>query len=141
VHSLRDADLDAAAGLTEPLNRRVRHVITENGRVLKAATALRAGDFAEVGTLMFQSHTSLRDDFEVSSRELDLLVDIASDTEGVVGARMTGAGFGGCTVNLVRADTVGRFQEAVRKRFRKETGLEAAIYVCSPSDGLSVTCV
>jgi galactokinase len=110
IVSLRDvtADLFDAYGdqLSEVVFRRCRHVITENARVLDASAALAADELAQFGRLMTASHNSLRDDFEVSCDELDYLVDIANGTEGVLGSRMTGAGFGGCTVTLIHADAI-----------------------------------
>ena len=110
IASLRDVtpDLFDAYGdqLSELVFRRCRHVITENARVLDASAALAAGDLTEFGRLMTASHNSLRDDFEVSCDELDCLVAIANDTEGVLGSRMTGAGFGGCTVTLIHMDAI-----------------------------------
>jgi galactokinase len=88
---------------------------------------------------MCESHDSLRDDFQVSCAELDLLVDLASRMDGVLGARLTGAGFGGCTVNLVRADAIDAFSEQVVARYRNETGLPAEMHVCRAVDGLRVT--
>lgn len=110
IASLRDVtpDLFDAYGdqLSEIVFQRCRHVITENARVLDASAALAAGDLTEFGRLMTASHNSLRDDFEVSCDELDCLVDIAYGTEGVLGSRMTGAGFGGCTVTLIHMDAI-----------------------------------
>ncbi|MEC9122476.1 MAG: galactokinase [Pseudomonadota bacterium] len=110
IASLRDVkpDLFDAYGdqLSEIVFQRCRHVITENARVLDASAALAAGDLTEFGRLMTASHNSLRDDFEVSCDELDCLVDIANGTEGVLGSRMTGAGFGGCTVTLIHMDAI-----------------------------------
>ena len=110
IVSLRDvtADLFDAYGdqLSEVVFRRCRHVITENARVLDASAALAADELAQFGRLMTASHDSLRDDFEVSCDELDCLVAIANDTEGVLGSRMTGAGFGGCTVTLIHMDAI-----------------------------------
>ena len=110
IASLRDVtpDLLDAYGdqLSEAVFRRCRHVTTENARVLDASAALAAGELAQFGRLMTASHNSLRDDFEVSCDELDCLVAIANDTEGVLGSRMTGAGFGGCTVTLVHMDAI-----------------------------------
>ncbi len=139
LESLRDADETALETLREPLRRRARHVVSENGRVLEAVGALREGNIGRFGGLMYSSHESLRDDFEVSCRELDLLVELASRTEGVLGARLTGAGFGGCTVNLVIGKTIGRFREQVVERYRTETGLPAGMHVCRAVDGLKVT--
>jgi galactokinase len=92
--------------LPDVVYRRCRHVITENARVLDASAALAADEIVQFGRLMTASHNSLRDDFEVSCDELDCLVDIANDTEGVLGSRMTGAGFGGCTVTLIHMDAI-----------------------------------
>jgi galactokinase len=138
--SLRDvtqADLDRAiaAGETLPL-RRARHVVSEIARAAAAAEALRRDDFGEVGRLMQESHLSLRDDYAVSSRELDLLVGLATAQEYVAGARLTGAGFGGCTVNLVRADRIEAFERDVIAPYRAQTGLPAEIYVTPACDGL-----
>jgi len=139
---LRDVgvqELDAVIDkLPEPLSRRARHVVGENKRTLQAAAALRQGDFEAFGALLYASHDSLRDDFAVSCPELDLLVDLAKRMPGVVGARMTGAGFGGCTVNLVRAESLADFDEAVIEEYRRRTGLAAHSYVCRAVDGLRV---
>jgi galactokinase len=116
--------------------RRARHVVTEIARVACAVEALGCDDLAGVGRLMHESHMSLRDDYEVSSRELDLLVGLAEAQEYVVGARLTGAGFGGCTVNLVRADRVQDFERDVIAAYRERTGLPAEMYVTSAQDGL-----
>jgi len=138
IKSLRDADQGDIARLPEPLERRARHVVSENERVLDTVTALQSGELSTVGALMFQSHSSLRDDFEVSTPELDLLVELASRTDGLLGARLTGAGFGGCTVNLLVAGTEERFEAEVVERYRQETGLAAEMLVCKPADGLTV---
>jgi len=104
--------------------------------VLAAAKALEQGSLEEFGRLMRESHDSLRDDFEVSCPELDLMVKLASKVEGVYGARMTGGGFGGCTVNLVRADCVEAFKATVGRGYEKETNCVPEIYVCSAEDGV-----
>jgi galactokinase len=139
VNSLRDvepAELEAARHvLTEVLFKRARHVITENQRVLEAVRALEESDLERFGVLMNQSHESLRDDYEVSSPELDLLVNLASQQRGVLGARMTGAGFGGCTVNLVRRDSTEGFVGAVSQGYESAMGLAAEVYVFQTSDG------
>lgn len=111
------------------------HVVTENQRVLAAANALESHDPDRFGHLMYQSHASLRDDYEVSRKELDLLVDLASSTPGVYGARMTGGGFGGCTVNLVRADCTAAFHAHIVQAYRDATGISPDIYVCEPAQG------
>jgi galactokinase len=139
VSSLRDLDAEdletARRVLTEVLFNRVRHVVTENARVLTAVRALEAGDIEEFGKLMNQSHASLRDDYEVSCRELDLLVELALAQRGVLGARMTGAGFGGCTVNLVRQEFTDAFAEGVGTGYAREQGRKAEVYVFRASDG------
>lgn len=139
VKSLRDVDVDdletARDTLSEILLRRARHVVTENQRVLEAVKVLEDGDLERFGELMNASHESLRDDYEVSSKELDVLVEIAWQQPGVLGARMTGAGFGGCTVNLVRQEAAEAFAEAMREGYKKTLGLEAEIYICQASAG------
>ncbi len=114
---------------------RVEHVVTENERVLETVAALEARDLTAVGRLFAASHASLRDRYEVSSPELDALVEIASTTEGVVAARMTGAGFGGCTVNLVRPAAVDRLREAVLREYPKRTGLVPRVFAVEPVAG------
>jgi galactokinase len=131
-----EATPDALPGA---LYRRARHVITENARVCAMADALRAGDRITIGRLIRDSHESLRTDFEVSAPELDTLVAIASGTAGVIGARMTGAGFGGCTVNLVESDSVSAFEQSVLPEYGRQTGLDAEIHLCRAWNGLRVT--
>jgi galactokinase len=139
VRSLRDVDLDRLIGarfaLDERIFRRAEHVVRENERVLEAVDALEAGDLETVGRLFAQSHASLRDLFEVSSPELDALVDIATSVPGVVAARMTGAGFGGCTVNLVAREAVGRLREAIEREYPARTGRRARVLAVEPADG------
>lgn len=133
VHSLRDVTPDMAAArrgdMDDPLYDRVRHVLDENARVLRGAAALRDGLFDHFGELMNQSHASLRDRFEVSSAELDTLVTAAQQTEGVLGARMTGGGFGGCTITLVRVKAVEMLREALRVAFMEAHGRSPRIFV------------
>lgn len=117
--------------------RRARHVVTENRRVVSAVRSLKAGDIHQFGRLMYESHASLRDDYEVSCPELDILVEIASAQHGTIGARMTGAGFGGCTVNLIASDEVPEFLATVAEKYQHRTKLKPLIYVCSPSDGVT----
>ena len=139
IKALRDATLEdlavAGADLTTVIRNRCRHVITENARVQAAAAALEKNDLAEFGTLMFESHASLRDDYQVSCAELDVMVELARAQEGVYGARMTGGGFGGCTVNLVKAESVEAFRVAVSEAYRKSTGRTPEIYVCATAEG------
>jgi galactokinase len=141
VTALRDVSVEAfeahAADLPETIRKRCRHVVTEDARTLEAADAFRAGDLAGVGTLMYASHASLRDDYEVSCSELDALVDIAKATSGVIGARMTGGGFGGCTVNLVRRDELKNFEERIASKYHEATGIDVAIFVTGAGAGAS----
>lgn len=137
----RLVDIEPAA-LSEALERLpaelvayARHIATEQHRVLAAMDALRAGDDVEMGQLMRASHESLRDDYRVSCDELDALVEAAWDAPGCIGARMTGAGFGGCTVNLVRGDSVEEFIEAVAPVYTRRSGLEAEFIVVRSADG------
>lgn len=119
----------------ELIRRRARHVISENQRVLNAVSALNKGSIVEFGALMNASHESLRDNYEVTGFELDTLVEEAQKVNGVIGARMTGAGFGGCTVNLVKRDILERFIERVGAAYHEKTGLHADFYPAEPSDG------
>ncbi|HEX7177056.1 MAG TPA: galactokinase [Pyrinomonadaceae bacterium] len=139
VRALRDVSVEDferhQVSLPEPVRRRVRHVVTENARTLLAAEALRAGDLEGVGRLMALSHRSLRDDYEVSCRELDTLVRVAETTEGVIGARMTGAGFGGCTVNLVRHGALENFRKTLSLECNRAGQHAPAVYVVESSDG------
>jgi len=139
VQALRDvglADLERhKAELTDVVYRRCRHVISENQRVLDAAESLRGGDLHRFGQLMYESHRSLQKDYEVSSTELDLLVDIAASCEGVYGSRMTGGGFGGCTITLVRSHAVEAFRERITQTYKEKTGITADLYVCSAAQG------
>ena len=139
IRALRDvsvANLDAwEQVLPVTVSRRCRHVVTENQRVQEAAKALQSSDADRFGHLMCQSHASLRDDYQVSCRELDLLFDLASSSPGVYGARMTGGGFGGCTVNLLRADACDSFKEHISRAYREATSIVPEIYVCEPGQG------
>lgn len=133
IMSLRDVTIDllkqARGSLDQTLENRARHVVTENARVVNARDALLAGDFNAFGDRMNESHQSLRDLFEVSSAELDLLVETAQDCDGVLGARMTGGGFGGATINLVERDAVSGLIRALRSTYRRQVGREPRIYV------------
>jgi galactokinase len=141
LRALRDVSVEelerSRTDLSDLVFRRCRHVITENARVLKAADALEANDLDAFGRHMNQSHQSLRDDYEVSCKELDLMVELASQVEGVYGSRMTGGGFGGCTISLVRANSVDAFKRTVAAGYEEGTGLKPEIYVCSAADGAS----
>ncbi len=140
IRSLRDVTpelLEAARpALDEAAFRRARHVVTENGRVLAAAEALEAGDLAVLGRLFAASHASLRDDFEVSTPEIDRLVDFANEVPGVVAARMTGGGFGGSVVVLADPEAVERLGAAVHERYRAPSGGAAAVRRVRASDGV-----
>lgn len=141
IRSLRDVSPDelaaaeAAGVLDGVVARRARHVVSENARVLATSEALEAGDLASVAEAFARSHASLRDEFEVSSPALDAMVDIAVSTPGVLAARMTGAGFGGCTINLVRPDAVDRLAAAVERDYPARTGLVPRVFPVAPTDG------
>ena len=143
LSSLRDLTPEAFArgeGSLEPVvRRRVCHILTENARTLAAVQALRMGDVQRVGQLMAESHASLRDDFEVSSPALDVMVDIASAQPGCWGARMTGAGFGGCAVALVDQDAAGQAGPRIASAYREQTGAQPAVYLCRAADGARAT--
>lgn len=142
VRALRDvssAQLEQYAHLIPPLAlKRARHVVTENERVLASRDALRAGDLDTFGKLMQAAHQSYRDDFEASTREIEVLVDAALTVEGVFGSRLTGGGFGGCTVSLVASNAVDQFQHTVASAYERAVGYQPDIYVCKASDGVSV---
>jgi galactokinase len=135
VGSLREATREDLGRLDGVLLRRARHVVEENARVLAAADALRGGRVEELGALFRASHDSLASDYEVSTAELDSLVAIAGETGGVIAARLTGAGFGGCTVNLARADAAEAAGRSIVERYRRETGVEARFWVSKPAAG------
>ena len=139
IRALRDVSLEQLEKhrglLTEVIHKRALHIVTENARVQDAAAALRVGDIERFGKRMAESHRSLRDLYEVSCRELDLMVDLAYQQKGVYGARMTGGGFGGATINLVDARHAGEFKEKIAKAYRHETGLVPQIYICKPAEG------
>ncbi len=118
--------------------KRARHIVSENQRVPDSAAAMRGGDVKRLGLLLNASHASLRDDFEVSSEALNWIVEAAQAQDGCYGARMTGAGFGGCAVALVDGSKLGEFVPAVEAEYRQKSGLEAAVYVCRASAGASV---
>ena len=142
VKALRDVsieELEGSKAKLDPLEfRRARHVIRENGRVLDCVEALRLGNPDRVGELMIASHISLRDDFEVSSEALDLIAECARKAQGCYGARMTGAGFGGCAMALVNTKSIDAFVEQLHKDYVEASDRKAHLYVCYPSDGASV---
>jgi galactokinase len=137
--SLRDlssADLERFKEvLPATLYKRCRHVVTENQRVIAAAAALEQNDLRRLGELMAESHRSLRDEYEVSCPELDLLVEVASQTEGVHAARMTGGGFGGCTVNMVSSKAAPQAAETVACKYKAQTGVAPRIYISGAAQG------
>jgi galactokinase len=139
IRALRDvssAQLEQHKDELQPvIYRRCRHVVTENERVLRAAEAFRAGNLEEIGSYMAESHRSLRHDYEVSCPELDTMVEIANQQPGLVGARMTGGGFGGCTVNLVRDDAVEQFRRSVAREYTERMGITPEIYTTPAADG------
>ena len=134
---LTSADLSAveAAIPDECIFKRVRHCITENERVIAAVAALKAGNLPKLGELLKASHTSLRYDYEVTGIELDALADAANAEPGCLGARMTGAGFGGCAIALVQKDAVAEFTARVGKTYTEKTGLTASFFACEAGDG------
>jgi galactokinase len=142
IRSLRDVTpelLARGAAMLDPVvARRAAHIVAENDRVRTVVAALEAGDLATVGECFRAGHASLRDLFEVSSPELDALVEIAGTVPGVVAARMTGAGFGGCTINLVRPDAVEAFGETVLERYPALTGLRPTVIPVAAADGVGL---
>ena len=142
VPALRDVSISTflaeADGLAELPRRRAQHIITENLRTLNAAKAMQNADAALLGQLMNESHASLRDDFEVTNDALNVIVNIAQAQDGCFGARMTGAGFGGCAVALVHEAKVDGFVTAVTHQYHQQTSLTPNVYVCQPSAGASV---
>jgi galactokinase len=139
IRALRDLtleDLEKYRSLLSEIDfRRCRHVITENARVIDAKEALRHVDLARFGQLMYQSHNSLNHDYEVSCRELNLMVSLARNIPGVYGARMTGGGFGGCTINLVEREVVPEFQTSVAREYEKLTDFSPQIFASSAAGG------
>ena len=139
ISALRDVSLsellEHERDLPPLILRRCRHVIGENERVLGFVKAIERNNFVEAGEMMAQSHQSLRDDFEVSCRELDVMVELAQKTEGVIGARMTGGGFGGCTINLVEHKRVEDFRVTVASGYKSTTGITPEIFVCAAGEG------
>ncbi len=127
-----------ASAIKDPeILKRARHVITENARAIEAAEKLRAGDLKAFGKLMNASHISLRDNYQVTISELDILADLAWNINGVKGSRMTGGGFGGCTVSIVEDGAVQIFQETISREYTKQTGRKADFYILDTSDGAS----
>ena len=152
VESLRDVDEEMLAYLKEStiknqqsrinnqqstIYRRARFVVQENTRVLKAVEALKKRDLTTLGALMYASHEGLRHDYEVSCKELDFLVDFTKDYDKVLGARIMGGGFGGCSINLIRSEAIAEFSEKVSKAYKAEFGIELEAFEAQPSSGVS----
>jgi galactokinase len=139
VESLRDVSPEqlesVAPSLPEVVARRARHVVTEDVRVGRYVEASAGGDLALMGKLLVESHRSLQHDYEVSCAELDFLVDTALEIDGVFGSRMTGGGFGGCTVTMLRPDAAARFGEEVTRAYQRQFHVTPQVYPCRPSAG------
>ncbi|MHB1700393.1 MAG: galactokinase [Acidobacteriaceae bacterium] len=139
IELLRDATLADLEACESSMSResflRCRHIITENARVMEARAALLSGDMTGFGELMRQAHLSFRDDFAASCPEVDLLVEIVGELPGCIGARITGGGFGGCTVNLVKAAQAEAFGQSLKVAYLAKTGISAEVYLCKASDG------
>jgi galactokinase len=139
IGPLRDLTIETferrASELPEPIRKRCRHVVSENARVLGAAASLEQGDIKAFGLHMAESHCSLRDDYTVSCRELDLMTELAGGLPGVYGSRMTGGGFGGCTISLVESSHVEEFVNQMASGYARQTGLKPDIYVCRAAQG------
>ena len=145
VKALRDVSVNdferktkEESGLSEIAARRARHIVTENARVLEAVEVMKAGNVKRLGELFNASHISLRDDFEVTNDALNQIVECAQEQPGCYGARMTGAGFGGCAVALVQEEKAEEFTHAVFAAYRQKSGLDASVYVCKASEGASI---
>jgi galactokinase len=139
IESLRDVSLEFFTRVQEEIppipRQRARHVVTDNQRVLDFAAAAKVGDLQELGRLFVASHRSMQFDYEISCEEIDFLVDTAIRIAGVYGARMTGGGFGGCTVNLVEPEAVERFERELSGQYRQKFNIEPAFYDCQPAAG------
>jgi galactokinase len=141
VKALRDVSVDELEkenGLSEVVMKRARHIVTENARVLEAVQVMKAGNVKRLGELFNASHASLRDDFEVTNEALNQIVECAQEQSSCFGARMTGAGFGGCAVALVQEEDAQEFANAVSAAYKQRSGLDASVYVCKASEGASI---
>jgi galactokinase len=145
IKALRDINLDEfkrktkeKPGLNNIVLKRARHIITENARVLEAIETMKLGDVKHLGELFNASHESLSDDFEVTNEALNMMVDSARSLEGCYGARMTGAGFGGCAIALIDEDQTLPFTKAVSDLYKQRSGIDGVVYACKPSDGASL---
>ena len=139
IKALRDVSPDQLAAHSDALPpviyKRCRHIVEENVRVIQAVQSFRGADLPRLGSLMHDSHCSLRDLYEVSCRELDIMVESAQGLPGFYGGRMTGGGFGGCTVNLVESAEAEAFAQQLAERYRQRTGISPDVYICSPANG------
>ena len=140
IHSLGDLDMDIFNKFKEAIHdpvqvQRARHAVSENQRTIEAVRALKDGDISSFGKLMNQSHISLRDDYEVSCPEVDTLVELAWAIPGVIGSRITGGGFGGCSVSIVKNDAIDTFIDTVGKAYKEKVGHEADFYTVEIGDG------
>ena len=140
IKTLGDLDIETfeankSAISDEIVRKRAKHAVYENQRTIRAVEALKRNDVEQFGKLMNESHISLRDDYEVSCKEIDILVELAWETDGVIGSRITGGGFGGCTVSIVRNDAVDVLKGHVEKEYEKKTGLKPEIYIVDIGDG------
>lgn len=144
VKSLRYATMehieteDVKQNMDDVAYRRAKHVISENERTIEAKDALKTGNFVRMGELMNDSHTSMKDDYETSCSEIDILVSIAQSCPGVYGSRLTGGGFGGCTVTLVKKKYVKELIDTLEKKYKEKTGFECVCFETLPEDGCSV---
>jgi galactokinase len=142
IHSLRDVSIQQLLSHQDSFDdvifKRCKYVIEENQRVLEACQDLNAGNFEDFGQRMYQSHSGLMTEYEVSCEELDFLVETASKLPGIIGARMMGAGFGGCTINLVWSDQLERFEHAMSETFKRKMNKDAIIYVTEISTGAAI---
>ena len=142
IRSLRDVSLELLlehrGGMDPSVFRRCKHVLEENKRVMETCDHLRRKDIAAVGQTLHQSHAGLKNDYEVSCAELDILEEIAREDDAVAGSRMMGGGFGGCTINIVQCDEVDRFSESIRREYTARTGRAPAIYAASMTNGASI---
>ena len=143
VNSLREVNLkrlqEFKNELPEVLYRRAHYVISENDRVLKAVEALKTNDLNHFGLLMYASHKGLRDNYEVSCKELDFLVDLTTDIEPVKGARMMGGGFGGCTINLIEEDAIDDFVKKASEAYRNQFNIDLEVIIVSPQQGTYIS--
>lgn len=142
ITSLRDVSVRAFEKhkdeLSEVIMKRCKHVVYENERVVEAKEALSCGDLLKFGRLLNQSHQSLKEDYQVSCQELDLMVEIASRFRGALGSRMTGAGFGGCTISLVKKEVVEEFMRVIKEEYEKKTRIKPLVYECRVVDGANI---